>query len=67
MLADNNNVEVEVDAVKVYEKSNQKLRTSTGGIVSVKLEVYESDSPYVLIFIVEFHHQWRLINSINIS
>lgn len=52
---ENDDDEIEVDAQLVYRKPAAKLRTVDGSIVMFHVDVYETETPYVMIFVLKIN------------
>ena len=53
--------EVEVDALLIYQKKQTKLRTVEGSILLFNVDVYETATPYVMIFVIKTQQEHVMV------
>jgi len=52
-MGDFTEIEIEVDTIQIFREKQQKLRTVDGIILLFYIDVYESETPYVMIFLIK--------------
>lgn len=48
--------EMEVETMQILREKQQKLRSTDGNILLFSIDVFESEIPYVMIFIIKSSH-----------
>lgn len=52
-MFDSTEAEIEVETIQIFKDMRQKLRTVDGVVLLLYIDVFESETPYVMIFIIK--------------